>query len=85
MAWLSETTAEELRAAQGDADAQKRALLRYWKRGSDADMTPAELIDFLGVSFPSILDLAGFTEEEGDAVMAISDALTEEEVRNTEL
>jgi hypothetical protein len=43
-------------------------------------LTAGELIDFLGVSSPSVLDMAGYSKEEGDALFVISDALTDEEI-----
>jgi hypothetical protein len=83
--WLSAQTAEALRAAKGDSAAQKLALCRYYKRGDRANLTPGELIDFLGVSTPSILDDAGYNEEEGDALMQLSDNLTYEEINGVSL
>ncbi len=78
--WLSELTATELRQAKGNPEQQKQALCRYYKRGEQANLTPSELIDFLGVSAHSILERAGYDEAEGDAVMEISDALGDEEI-----
>lgn len=83
--WLEDLTVAELRQAKGDPTAQKQAILRYWGRGYRANLGPGELIDFLGANTPSILDMAGYTEEEGDAVMEMSDAATEEEVKQTPL
>lgn len=68
-AWLSELTAEDLRRVKGNPEQQKEALCRYYKRGETANLTAGELIDFLGVSSPSILDMADYTEEEGDALL----------------
>lgn len=81
--WLSSLTAAELRDARQDPVQQRQALCRYYKRGYRAHLTPAELIDFLGVSSPSILDMAGYSDEGAAAMMAISDGLTEEEIRQT--
>ncbi len=78
--WLSELTGEDLRRAKGHSEQQKQALCRYYKRGEAANLTAGELIDFLGVSSPSILDMAGYSEEEGDALFVISDALTDQEI-----
>jgi|SRR5579871_2473219 len=83
--WLSNLTASELRESKGDPERQKQALCRYYKRGERANLTAGELIDFLGVSTPSILDMAGYTEEEGDAVMEISDTITEDDLNRTVL
>ena len=77
VAQLSDETAAALHAAKGDPSAQRRALIDYYRRGEAVEITAAELIDFLAVSTPSILDHAGYTEAEGDALMAISDALTD--------
>ncbi|MBC7806465.1 MAG: hypothetical protein H7145_09975 [Akkermansiaceae bacterium] len=80
VAWLSDRAASEICEARGDMDQQKTALCRYFKRGLRANMTTNELIDFLGVSTPSVLERAELTEEESDTVMAISDRLTETEI-----
>jgi hypothetical protein len=83
--WLSEHTAAELRQAQGNREQTKRVLCRYYKRGMRANLTTGELIDFLGVSTPSILDKAGFDDEQADKVMAISDSLTDEDINQVTL
>jgi len=75
VAWLADLTATDLRAAKSDPAEQRQALCRYYKRGEKANLTNDELIDFLGVSTPSILDKAGYTEEEATALMDISDTL----------
>ena len=79
--WLSERTATELRTAKADPLAQKQVLCRYYNRGERANLTEGELIDFLAVSSPSILDMAGYSEEEGTALMEISDSLTDEDLQ----
>ena len=85
VACLSELTAGELKQAKHSREAQKLALCRYYKRGERANLTASELIDFLGVSSPCILEQAGYDEEEGDALMQISDALTKEEINSVDL
>ncbi len=80
VAWLSDLTAQELVQAKGSPRQQKRALCRYYKRGERAHLTAGELIDFLAVSTPSILDQAGYDDEEADAIMQISDGLSDEEI-----
>ncbi len=81
VAWLSARTSEEFRGARGDAVRQKTALLRFYQTGLRANLTVGELIDFIAVSSPSIPERAGYTDDEGDAVIAVSDRLTDEEVR----
>ena len=79
VAWLSARTTEDFREAHGDAARQKSALLRYYHTGLRANLTPAELIGFLAITSRSILDEAGYTDAESDAVMALSDGLTDRE------
>jgi hypothetical protein len=83
--WLSDLAAAELREAKHDPARQRQALCRYYKRGFRAHVTTSELIDFLGVSSPSILERAGYSAAEGDALMRLSDALTDEEIRRADL
>ena len=83
--WLSDLTASELRQAKGIPEQQKQAICRYWKRGYKANLVPGALIDYLGVSSPSIFDMAGYTEEEGDDAMQISDSLTDDDLKRTVL
>jgi hypothetical protein len=83
--WLEDLTAIDLRQAKGDIEAQKKACCRYYKRGYKANLTTAELIDFLGVSHDSILDKAGYSDEESTALFVISDALTEQDIANADL
>jgi phosphohistidine phosphatase SixA len=85
VAWLSEQTANELQAARGDTEAQKQALCRYYRRGLRANLTAEELIDFLGVSSPSIWEEAGYSEAEADALMQLSDSLTDDDINNVVL
>jgi len=74
--WLSRMTASELHAAKGDPGEQKEALCRYYRRGLLANLTAPELIDFLGTDTPSVLEMAGYTEQEARELMRISDGLT---------
>lgn len=83
--WLCERTAAGLRQASRNPEQQKSVLCRYYKRGLRANLTTGELIDFLGVSTPSILDRAGLENQEADDVMAVSDSLTDEGINQTTL
>ncbi len=85
VAWLSERTAAQLRHAKGKPEEQRLILCRYYKRGDKANLTPSELIDFLAGDTPSILDMAGYSEVEGDAAMVISDGLTRDEISKVQL
>ena len=83
--WLENLTSVELRQAKGDVEQQKTACCRYFKRGLQAKLSAGELIDFLGVSTPSILDKVGYSDEEAVALFHISDALTDKEIDSTQL
>lgn len=85
VAWLSELTAEDLRRVKGSPEQQKQALCRYYKRGGMARLTTGALIDYLGVSSPSISEMASYTEEEGFALFVIPDKLTDDEISRTPL
>ena len=80
VAWLSKLTAADLQSVKGNAQQQKLALCRYYKRGERANLTASHLIDLLGVSSPSILDIADYTDE-GEAIFVISDSLTDDDIR----
>lgn len=79
---LSATTADDLRAARGNPDAQRAALTRFYGRGANAGLTSGEMIDHLAVNSPSILTQAGYSAEEADALMELSEALTEDELES---
>ena len=81
--WLSEIAASELRKAKENPEQQKQALCRYYKRGERANLTSGELVDFLGISSPSIFDMAGYTDEERDEAMEISSGLINEDIGRT--
>jgi hypothetical protein len=78
--WLSETTAAKFRTVKGEYAQEKQILCWYYRRGECANLTVSELIDFLAVNASSILERAGYNEEETMALMEISDKLTEEEI-----
>ena len=85
VAYLSEWTKDELKHVRGNAIKERQALCRYYKRGLRAQLTVSELIDFLAVSTPNIIEESGYEDTEGDRLMQISDSLTEEEIDNIEL
>jgi hypothetical protein len=83
--WLENLTSIELRQAKGNREEQKRACCRYFKRGYKANLTTGALIDYLGVSYPAILDKAGYSDQESTELFQISDALTDEEISGANL
>ena len=78
---VSKQAADDFRRAKIDG-AKKLACCRYFKRGELAGLSRAELIDFLGVSTPSILDLAGYSADEAQEVMDALSDISEEEIEN---
>ncbi|MBC8141858.1 MAG: hypothetical protein H7Y38_10510 [Armatimonadetes bacterium] len=84
VAWLSHRAANEFRNARGDAAQEKMAMCQYYKRGLQANLTMSELVDFLAISADSILEVAGYTEEQTLQLMRdVSDVLTEDEIMAT--
>lgn len=82
--WLSEIAASDLRLAKGNPELQKQAICRYYKRGEKANLSSGELIDFLGVSTPSIFDMADYSDEEGDDAMEIASLVTDEDLERVD-
>jgi hypothetical protein len=59
----------ELNSCGGDLLAQLKVCCRYFENGEQEDISHEELIDFLGISSPSILDRAGYSNAEASRVM----------------
>jgi len=66
---ISEQAARELRSCRGDLLAQLQVCCRYFESGEQKGISHAELIDFLGISSPSVFDYAGYSTEEAQQVM----------------
>ena len=63
---------------------KRRACCRYFKRGAIVGLSHAELIDFLGVSSPSILELAGYSDNEAQEVMDMLAGISSDEIDNAD-
>ncbi len=61
---------------------QRAAICRYFRRGADADFSHPELIDFLGVSTPSVLDMAGYSDAAAQRVMEMLADISDEQIRS---
>ena len=85
VAKLREEAALEFRAAGSDQKGRRSACCRYLKRGALAGMAQGELIDFLGVSSPSVLDIAGYPENEAQAVMEIMAQISDKEISDAQI
>jgi len=68
--------AEELRSCRHDVLAQLRACCRYFESGEHEGVSHGELIDFLGISSPSVLDRAGYSEQEALQLMELIRLIT---------
>jgi hypothetical protein len=68
-------SAQELRAA----------LCRYLRRGADAGFSTGELVDYLGVSSPSLLEQAGYSEQHAEEAMRVLATISDEEISKAAL
>jgi len=74
--------AEDFRQSAATEQEQRAALCRYFRRGAEADLSHEELIDFLGVSTPSVLDMAGYSHAAADRIMLILRDITDDEIQS---
>lgn len=58
------------RARENDASILEAALI-YFNKGEQEGFSTGELVDFLGVSSPSVLSTAGFTDDEEVRIMEL--------------
>ena len=72
--------AEDFRQSAVTEQQQRAAICRYFRRGAVADFSHGELIDFLGVSSPSVLDMAGYSDEAAQRVMEMLADITDEQI-----
>lgn len=61
---VCDEASDGLRACRGDLLAQLHVCARYFERGKQEGIDHGALIDFLGISTPSVLDRAGYRDEE---------------------
>jgi hypothetical protein len=72
---------DELAKAIGDTQAERLALCRYLKRGLGMGFSTGELVDWFGVSTPSVLDEAGIrNNEDQQRMMDLLGRLSDEEI-----
>jgi hypothetical protein len=81
-AFCREAAEDFRRAAQSDEE-ERLACCRYFKRGEIADLSRPELIDFLGISSPSILKMAGYSDEHAQRVMEMLANISTAEIERT--
>lgn len=61
--------ASGFRSCRDDLLAQIAVCCRYFESGDHEGISHGELIDFLGISSPSVLDRAGYSDSEAQRVM----------------
>lgn len=66
---ITRDAADDFRRAGASLEEQRHTCIRHFKRGQEVGLSHAELIDFLGVSTPSVLDKAGYSDEASQRVM----------------
>jgi len=59
----------------------RSSLARYLGLGITQGLSQGELIDYLGVSTPSVLDVAGYSDSEQEAAMTILGVLSDVEIQ----
>ena len=68
--------ADELRSCRDDVLAQLRVCCHYFESGDREGISHGELVDFLGVSSPSVLDRAGYSDQEALRAMELLHLIT---------
>ena len=74
------SAAQEFSASERTESKLRIVIARYLALGRLTGISQGELIDYLGVSSPSVLDIAGYTDTEQDQVMTILGNLSDEEI-----
>ncbi len=71
---------EEFKTCVEEPEQQRQACCRYLKRGVLAGVAQDELIHRLGLSAPSVLDLAGYSADAADNVMGMLKTISDDEI-----
>jgi hypothetical protein len=78
---LTKQAAADFRQASQSIQEQRQACCRYFKRGELADISQPELVDFLGVSTPSVLEMAGYSDADAQRVMEMIADISDDEIQ----
>ena len=60
----------------------RRALAIYLARGKICGVSQEELIDYLGISTPTVLELSGFSDSQQEYAMFLLGELTDTEIQD---
>lgn len=67
--WLTDQTVAELQAARDNEEGLHKAVGNYVKHALAAYLTFEEIEDLLGISEPSIMDLAQLSEADEESIV----------------
>jgi hypothetical protein len=82
---LIAVTVPDLQAARSTSLKLRVVLGRFFKNGAAAHFSTGELVDFLGVSSPSILERARFSDDEAEHAMKLAGGLGDQEIEAAEM
>jgi hypothetical protein len=77
---ITKKAAADFRQAARSVPEQRPACCRYFKRDEIAGLSRPELVDFFGVSTPSVLEMAGYSDEDAQRVMEMIADISEAEI-----
>jgi len=83
--WLRRYAVEQLQPAKASEVAIRSALCRYLKQGLGAGLTTGELVDWLGVTSPSLLSQAGYDDAHVARAMDILASITDREIAESRI
>ena len=74
---VRQQAAADFRTCSSDSLELLRVCARYFQHGKQEGFDHGELIDYLGISSPSVLDMADFSESQATHVMTLLPLLEE--------
>ena len=77
---FTKQAAIDFRQAGRSIEQQRLACCRYFKRGKMANLSTGELVDFLSISSPSVLDMAGYSDEDAQRVVEMIGEISDDEI-----
>jgi len=80
---LTKQAAVDFRQASRNIQEQRQACCRYFRRGQLADLSQPELVDFLGVSTPSVLEMAEYSDADAQRVMEMIADISDDEIQKS--
>ena len=77
---LMNATARDFATCVRSDSSLKSVIARYLAQGMAAGISQGELIDFLGVSSPSVLEMSGYSEVDQMLVMRLLGEISDHEI-----